>query len=415
MEYKITVIIPVYNMEQFLRQCLESVLNQTIEMIEVIAVDDGSTDNSMSILKEYEKQYINFTVCHQENRGQAVAKNKGIAIAKGEYVMFMDPDDYYPNNNCLEKLYNLSSSEKYDICGGIMLDNNNGSIEVTDPIISKNFYRDEVVWTSDYPDIYHHQRYMYKLKFLKENKILFPEYRRYEDPPFSFMALSIAKKFYAANLEMYVHRIGYKQTQYSYDICRDVLSGMCDVLEICKRYNNIKVYNNVLSKYLSDNVIPIYKYLYCGYKEIDELVEKIFKYLNEWEAKYEINREAVIGLKSNSIVEYNKIKKILTEEKCILYGAGGIARIILDLFTNNQSNIMGIAVSQNAENIKFDKYTVKNINEYSEMKNDITVIIATLEKHHVTIKKTLTDLGFENIVIPNISQLRLATEILATN
>ena len=91
---RVSVIIPVYNVEQYLRECLDSVVNQTLREIEIICVDDGSTDNSMAILKEFAKKDHRITILHQENLHAGVARNAGLAVARGEYVHFLDSDDY---------------------------------------------------------------------------------------------------------------------------------------------------------------------------------------------------------------------------------------------------------------------------------------------------------------------------------
>lgn len=95
---KVSVIIPVYNAEKYLRECLDSVVNQTLEEIEVICVDDGSTDGSLDILYEYEEKDSRVKVLKQKNQHAGVARNAGIDIAQGEYVHFLDSDDYLTLN-----------------------------------------------------------------------------------------------------------------------------------------------------------------------------------------------------------------------------------------------------------------------------------------------------------------------------
>lgn len=91
---KVSVIIPVYNAEKYLHKCVDSVLNQTLDDIEIILVDDGSTDTSPAICDDYERQYDNIKVIHKENGGASVARNVGLDNATGEYVGFVDSDDY---------------------------------------------------------------------------------------------------------------------------------------------------------------------------------------------------------------------------------------------------------------------------------------------------------------------------------
>ena len=89
---KISVIIPVYNKEEYLEECLESTLNQTLRDIEVICINDGSKDNSLEILKTYEEKDARIKVFNQNNSGAANSRNNGIKIANGEFVFFLDAD-----------------------------------------------------------------------------------------------------------------------------------------------------------------------------------------------------------------------------------------------------------------------------------------------------------------------------------
>lgn len=93
MGVKISVIIPVYNAEKYIRECLESVINQTYPELEILIIDDGSTDNSYAICKKYEEQDSRITVLHQENQGASVARNLGLKHVTGQYVGFVDSDD----------------------------------------------------------------------------------------------------------------------------------------------------------------------------------------------------------------------------------------------------------------------------------------------------------------------------------
>lgn len=97
---KVSVIIPVYNSEKYLKACLDSVINQTLKEIEIICVDDGSTDSSLEILKEYASKDKRLRVITQKNQGVSVARNSGICHAKGEYILFCDADDKYKSNLC---------------------------------------------------------------------------------------------------------------------------------------------------------------------------------------------------------------------------------------------------------------------------------------------------------------------------
>ena len=110
---KVSVIIPVYNVENYLRQCLDSVVNQTLSDIEIICVDDGSTDNSGKILDEYATKDSRIKVIHKENGGYGKAMNVGLDNAIGEYIGIVEPDDYIALD-MYETLYNIAKEKDLD-------------------------------------------------------------------------------------------------------------------------------------------------------------------------------------------------------------------------------------------------------------------------------------------------------------
>ena len=109
---QISVILPVYNVEEYLEECLDSILKQTFKDIEVICVNDGSKDNSLIILEKYTQIDNRICIINQENQGLSVARNVGLENASGKYVVFIDSDDKLNNDNYLEALYN--ACERYD-------------------------------------------------------------------------------------------------------------------------------------------------------------------------------------------------------------------------------------------------------------------------------------------------------------
>lgn len=113
----ISVIVPIYNVEQYLRQCLDSLTVQTYKNIEVIMVDDGSPDNCGAICDEYAEKYNNFIAVHKENAGLGMARNTGLENAHGQYVIFIDSDDYI-SDSLIEDLYKELKLYQVDVCIG---------------------------------------------------------------------------------------------------------------------------------------------------------------------------------------------------------------------------------------------------------------------------------------------------------
>ena len=130
---KLSVIIPVYNVEEYLNECLDSITNQTLEGIEIICIDDGSTDNSPNLLKEYQKKDQRIKIITKENGGQATARNLGIKEAHGEYIAFIDSDDFI-EPEMLEKLYTKAKNNNLDIAMCKIATYNNQTKEIKDNV-----------------------------------------------------------------------------------------------------------------------------------------------------------------------------------------------------------------------------------------------------------------------------------------
>lgn len=113
-KYKVSVIVPVFNSKKYLYPCMESIVSQTLEDIQIICVDDGSTDGSLDTLNEYRRKYSNFFVMQTKHSGAAEARNKGMLEAQGEYVIFLDSDDVF-ENDMLEALYNCAKTFDADV------------------------------------------------------------------------------------------------------------------------------------------------------------------------------------------------------------------------------------------------------------------------------------------------------------
>lgn len=114
----VSVIVPVYNAEKYLRECLDSVVDQSLREIEIICVDDGSTDASPAILAEYAARDPRVRVITQENRYAGAARNAAIRAARGEFVAFLDPDDLLPDEKTYEALYLWAKEKRVHVCGG---------------------------------------------------------------------------------------------------------------------------------------------------------------------------------------------------------------------------------------------------------------------------------------------------------
>ena len=110
---KVSIIVPVYNVEKYLKRCIDSLINQTLKDIEIIVVDDGSTDNSGQIIKKYQEKNSNIKYYKKENGGLSDARNYGMKYAQSEYIAFLDSDDFV-DKTMYEKMYNKAIEDNAD-------------------------------------------------------------------------------------------------------------------------------------------------------------------------------------------------------------------------------------------------------------------------------------------------------------
>ncbi|MBZ7982168.1 glycosyltransferase [Campylobacter sp. RM12640] len=170
---KVSVIIPVYNTEKYLRECLDSVINQSLKEIEIICIDDGSTDNSLEILKEYAAKDNRITVLTQENMGVSVARNCGLEIATGKYIQFLDSDDWLDLNTLITS-YNVAYNQNIDMLFYGRKEYNRDSIIEYNWIVNKFHNNIEKLSLFEARNflIYSTDK-LYKSEFLKANNIKF--------------------------------------------------------------------------------------------------------------------------------------------------------------------------------------------------------------------------------------------------
>jgi len=181
----VSVIVPVYNTERYLRKCLDSLADQTLNDIEIIIIDDGSKDSSPMIIKEYTEKYPErFKSFKQENSGQAVARNVALKMCSGEYIGFLDSDDYV-RTDMFERMYNAAISEKADYvaCGfaEVTYDKEGKAIELNPYVCSKPAFSRKDMFFSAYASPWLH---LYKRDVLEKSKADFPQGVVYEDTAF---------------------------------------------------------------------------------------------------------------------------------------------------------------------------------------------------------------------------------------
>ncbi len=192
---KVSVIVPVYNTEKYLRKCLDSLVNQTLEGVEIVIVNDGSMDSSPEIIAEYMNKYPDrFVYASQENSGQAVARNKALKMCSGKYIGFLDSDDFV-RTDMFERMYDKAVEENADYvaCGytDITYDEAGNEIELEHYVHSKLAHETKDMFFGALASPFLH---LYKKEVLDSSGADFPEGVVYEDTAFYLDSIPYIKK-----------------------------------------------------------------------------------------------------------------------------------------------------------------------------------------------------------------------------
>ena len=208
---QVSVVIPVYNIAPHLHQCLDSVLSQTLHDIEVICVDDGSTDESPEILKAYAQKDERVQVISQENAGPGVARNTGMKGATGEYLIFLDSDDWF-ELDFLEKMVRKAKETNADvvICRSVEFDNNTGEELPSDWMLKTEFLPGDEFSPEDAAAHIFQFTYgwpwdkLYRMDFVRKKGLSYPPLRNSEDLVFVFQSIALAERI-AVLRDVFIH------------------------------------------------------------------------------------------------------------------------------------------------------------------------------------------------------------------
>lgn len=263
---KVSVIIPVYNSQEFIGGCLQQVLAQSLQEIEVVCVDDGSTDDSADIVALAAQRDSRVKLIRQENAGPGPARNVGIAAATGEFVTFLDADDRYSSDDYLRVLYEGAVDNGVDVSGACFYNDHAGRLEKdfsNDPdLAGYTFTESGVKSYRDYQFDYGFHRFMFKRSLFESASDSaetagdsaagvaevaagdsaadtavtgpFPALTFFEDPVFLVQTLYRAGRFFATNEVGYCYRCDYKVPHWTTKKTADLLEGVRRNLEFSK-------------------------------------------------------------------------------------------------------------------------------------------------------------------------------------
>ncbi|GHU53895.1 hypothetical protein FACS1894132_07390 [Clostridia bacterium] len=419
----VSVIIPVYNAEKYMRRTFDCILNQTLREIEIIAVDDGSTDLSLDILREYSDKDLRMKVLTQQNKTAGAARNAGLAIAKGEYLSFLDSDDLF-ELNMLETAYN--SAKKFD--ADIVIFDADAISAFDGRLLAENYfsYRKNislpsgVFSPSDVPEYtfvigsgFPWDK-IFRRDFIEKHSLKFQEIRKHNDMYFSYCAIAVAEK---------IHYIPKKMVHYNLDVpnqLSQISAVACDnfpYLTECEKildFIETNGYDNLIQGFYDRACYGIIHALYGANKQDDINLKQLV--IQRWINRlYKENKYYYYNadfLRNNEFFNPGFIKKFFekpylavkpnyilpslnlnTNDKIVLYGAGikGID-FYLQILENMPFNIVAWADS-NAEKLKKEGYPIISPNELLELNFDYILVAVLYQKIAEDIKSSLIKLG----------------------
>lgn len=307
---KVSVVIPVYNTEKYLRECLDSVCNQSLKEIEIICVDDGSTDNSLNILEEYKAKDNRITILKQKNLHAGAARNAGAAIASGETIAFLDADDWV-EKDCYEKLYTnlIDNNAQVSACFHIWFNENDGIIS----------YNGKLPWdkqTSGIVNLRNNAKYLmyrrfvawdklYRMDFFKNYHLKFSELLCSNDRSFYIQTIKYAERIYLFN-DYLIHYRTNNNNSLSFNSTLDNFKCRIKAFEEC--WDLLQDSTPRIKRMMLD--ITLKDFLYPYSRAEGRLKEEIYELLKTYIKTMDL---FLFGKEINTYKWYPAIKEIIGE------------------------------------------------------------------------------------------------------
>jgi glycosyltransferase involved in cell wall biosynthesis len=252
--YLVSVIIPIYNGEKYLRETIDSVLNQEYNNIQIILINDGSKDKSQATCDEYKKRYSNIVVIQQENRGVASARNLGIQIAEGKYLAFLDADDLWVKNLFDNQLLSLLN-KNYDVIGlGYYRANENITRVRAVRVENKEILGGGVKLANSSWN--HHSSYFIKREILIKYNIKI-EYRRHEDEIFRIKFLYFARQIVYMNKMLFIYRNNPSSVTHTEKAIQALYSPIIDAYLSTKQWFSKNVEAKEIQEFCDNRIIEL--------------------------------------------------------------------------------------------------------------------------------------------------------------
>ncbi|MHA7967366.1 glycosyltransferase [Paenibacillus sp. CAU 1782] len=443
---KISVIIPVFNVEPYLQQCLESVVNQTLRDIEIICINDGSTDNSLQLLQEYAAADTRIKIIDKPNTGYGHSMNQGLKSATGEYIGIIESDDFAALD-MFEKLYKIAHANDVEV-----VKSNYFSYRSHPKSFTLNENLDRCPYhicfsPSDYPAVFLTTASIwsgiYKTSFLKENEITFNETpgASYQDTAFMFKVWALAKRAFLTDEGLLYYRI---------DNLGSSINSVSKIFCVCDEHAEIERFLSELpdasNRMHEINVAVKYKNYRWNYERLSVPFQYAFLLKMEKELKFDQKRDLInedffspleisdlhaiiqdrdtfyvrtskdskderLWINSNlSLQMYRKIffETIEGFSGNIIFGAGVIGQRVMQYLVDEKksSRTLCFAVSSPESPLDIMGLPVKAIDTLASFKEDYVVLVAIKERDQYEVFQRLSYLGFKHIIPVDATLMR---------
>lgn len=341
----ISIVIPVYNVEKYLKECLDSIIRQTFNDFEVICVNDGSSDNSLNILKEYAPKDLRFKIISQEKRGAGDARNNGLKYAQGEFVIFLDSDDYF-EPTMLEDLYNKAKEFDADlvVCSckkvnelGEVIENSNPQWPIKLDITPMN----KVFCWKDYPDDILNMfcvipwNKLCKREMLVKNDIDFQNLSSSNDVTFGHKVKICAKKIVVFDRQLVNYRYNHVES-----ISKTRAEHTINIIHSAKEVKDFLIKKGLYEN-LEKSFIEAYKnHIRAEISSCSEEQYEIFK--NEFKTLYPDFYNVLNSALKCDFLTLEYLNNYIKESTVYLWGASNFLKKLLEKEERPNPNILGI-------------------------------------------------------------------------
>ena len=424
----LSIIVPVYNNERYLRKCIDSIINQTLQDIEIIIVDDGSTDNSSNICDEYLIRNHRIKVIHKENEGSTIARLKGLSIMSGEYVGFVDSDDWIEKDTYEKMILAMKRDTYTDICiGGYICDYGNKRINpfevkqenvlnkeeaqitmfegktfnwsLCDKIYKSELFSEIKKWNEDI--VYGEDSLANWQLFCKANRVIYVpvygyHYNLANSDSMTHQAFDKKRLTYIDVYDMILTEIPLKQKSLQYAVSLLLIKIAIDYLYrmISSKQNYEKEYEQYQAIFLKYNTLFAYE-LTIFEKRVSEILTKSYK---EARAEMQKRKEQTVSMIHKN--EYGFEKKYI-------YGIGTIAAETADAMDAQFCEYDGFVVTERNEISTFHN---KKVYSFAEIlpyeKNKIMFILGMNKKNSNEIISMFQKMKLTNYVNTGVYSLR---------